>query len=448
MKTKCFLFVLLTIACFSSLQAQWSGINDLIFSNPNLGAQIGIGTNTPVSALDIFQGRLNIMPDTADHIGITLTTETGASVNFRPYTNSSSNLLFDVDLHSVTDSSGAILRFFRQTNTVGPKRVDFMRGNGAAQADTRIGIDGHDSFFNRFGGNVAIGKQNPTATLDVDGDLKVRGANHRSYRFWVDEDDDLNILGGENISQKNILLRGGQVGIGMTNPSARLHVNGALKLRSDNNHNYTLRVDNNGDFNFVGDSSHVAMKIADGNGNVRIMKGSLGIGTRPDHKLHVKGVFKIENEENGNSFRLRTNEDGHLLFKRDGGNTAMMIQDHNGAVGIGSNITSIPSSYRLAVDGRVICEALRVEMSGAWPDYVFADDYQLMPIQDLEKHIKEKKHLPGIPSAKDMQTKGGQDVGEIQRQMLEKIEELTLYLIELEKKNQVLYDRLKALENK
>ncbi len=108
----------------------------------------------------------------------------------------------------------------------------------------------------------------------------------------------------------------------------------------------------------------------------------------------------------------------HLLVKRD-----------NGDVAIGSEFAS---GYKLSVDGKVICEELRVNLLADWPDYVFSNDYNLMPILDVETYINEKGHLPNIPAASEIE-KSGLEVGETQRLMMEKIEELTLYIIEQQK---------------
>lgn len=110
------------------------------------------------------------------------------------------------------------------------------------------------------------------------------------------------------------------------------------------------------------------------------------------------------------------------------------------------NTSDIPG-YRLSVDGNVICEELKVQLSGDWPDYVFADDYTLMNLNDLEEFIKTENHLPGIPSAADVQEADGIMLGDMQRLTVEKLEELTLYILELKKENDLLKERIDALEN-
>ncbi len=106
-------------------------------------------------------------------------------------------------------------------------------------------------------------------------------------------------------------------------------------------------------------------------------------------------------------------------------------------VTIGTSIAT-PSTYKLGVGGRIICEELKVKLQSAgWPDYVFAKNYKLKPLEEVEKFIKINHHLPNIPAAQTIE-KDGLEVGEMQRRMMEKIEELTLYMIDLKKEIEVL----------
>ncbi|ATP58031.1 hypothetical protein CPT03_16940 [Pedobacter ginsengisoli] len=100
-----------------------------------------------------------------------------------------------------------------------------------------------------------------------------------------------------------------------------------------------------------------------------------------------------------------------------------------GNVGIG---TTSPTE-KLSVKGKIRAQEIKVEAAD-WPDYVFAKDYELVSLEQTEKHIEEKGHLPGIPSAKEVKA-NGVDLGEMNAKLLQKIEELTLYLIEIKKEN-------------
>jgi hypothetical protein len=111
----------------------------------------------------------------------------------------------------------------------------------------------------------------------------------------------------------------------------------------------------------------------------------------------------------------------------------------NGSVGIG---TSNTYSYTLAVNGSAIFTQAVVKLNANWPDYVFKKKYRLPSLKSVEEYVKTNNHLPGLPSADSVQ-KNGLDLGSTQAKMLEKIEELTLYTIQLQQQ----VDQLRA-ENK
>lgn len=110
-------------------------------------------------------------------------------------------------------------------------------------------------------------------------------------------------------------------------------------------------------------------------------------------------------------------------------NTERMRISSNGSVGIGT--TQIGTGYKLYVEGNIRARKVRVDNS-AWPDYVFEKDYSLMPLSELEQFIQQNRHLPGVPSAAEVH-KEGVDLGSNAAIALKKIEELTLYAIELQK---------------
>jgi hypothetical protein len=108
----------------------------------------------------------------------------------------------------------------------------------------------------------------------------------------------------------------------------------------------------------------------------------------------------------------------------------------NGSVGIGTS--TVPVGFKVGVGGKVIAEGVKVELQGNWPDYVFEEGYQLRDLKSLKQFITTNGHLPNIPDAATIE-KEGMDVEEINVKLIEKIEELSLYLIQME-------ERIKALE--
>ncbi|WP_445453226.1 hypothetical protein [Flavobacterium sp. 25HG05S-40] len=117
----------------------------------------------------------------------------------------------------------------------------------------------------------------------------------------------------------------------------------------------------------------------------------------------------------------------------------------NGNVTIGK--ISGPTAYKLAVAGKIIAEELKVQLQAQWPDYVFTEYYKLPSLEEVEQQIKENGRLSKMPSAEEVNCEGF-EVGELTRLQQEKIEELTLYIIELNKQLQAQEKRMQALEAK
>jgi hypothetical protein len=136
--------------------------------------------------------------------------------------------------------------------------------------------------------------------------------------------------------------------------------------------------------------------------------------------------------------------DGALMFSTN--YAQRMTIEADGRVFIGQGRPA-SNEFRLSVGGKIMCEELKVQLHDYWPDYVFAADYKLKPLEEVEQHIQAEKHLPGIPAAAEVE-KNGLEVGDMQKKMMEKIEELTLYVIDLNKENKALKQRVEQLENK
>lgn len=102
-----------------------------------------------------------------------------------------------------------------------------------------------------------------------------------------------------------------------------------------------------------------------------------------------------------------------------------------------STAEAVPAGYQLAVVGKAVAEEVVVKLKANWPDYVFEDTYKLPPLLEVERYIREHKHLPGVPSAETV-SEQGLSLGEMNAALLKKVEELTLYVIELKKEVDVL----------
>ncbi len=104
------------------------------------------------------------------------------------------------------------------------------------------------------------------------------------------------------------------------------------------------------------------------------------------------------------------------------------------------------NGYRLTVQGAIYTNKVNIDTQ-TWCDYVFEKDYNLMSLSDVDQYLKTEKHLPGIPSAKEVEA-NGIDVGEMQKMQMEKIENLYLYNIELKKENEILRKEIELIKSK
>lgn len=193
--------------------------------------------------------------------------------------------------------------------------------------------------------------------------------------------------------------------------------------------------------------------------------GKLGIGTT-SLSIGYTGVNDLvigdASWSEGFVINANSNNDGIMAFASDGNMVArfiynnpteklhyyktgkgnLMTIDGNGKVGIGTENTG---NHKLAVEGSIGAREIKVETNG-WSDFVFKKDYDLPTLQQVEKHIEEKGHLKDIPSAKEV-AENGIFLGEMDSKLLQKIEELTLYTIQQEKKIDKQADEIAELKS-
>jgi len=120
----------------------------------------------------------------------------------------------------------------------------------------------------------------------------------------------------------------------------------------------------------------------------------------------------------------------------------------NGQAVIG-DVPSRPANYKLFVEDGIMTEKVKVALttSADWSDYVFAPNYKLMPLTEVEDYVIKNKHLPNVPSASEL-VESGIDLMKMDAKLLEKIEELTLYMIELKKENAKLGAEIEKLKSR
>lgn len=172
--------------------------------------------------------------------------------------------------------------------------------------------------------------------------------------------------------------------------------------------------------------------------------GALGL---PNPYYTIIGLRGWSDNSGGKSHELAFSDENQILFRSGHapqweGWRKLLTSSENGNYGIG---TASPTEL-LSVNGKIRSKELKVEVAN-WPDYVFEEDYELMSLLETEKFIKANKRLPEIPSAVQVE-KEGLDIGEMNKLLLKKIEELTLHLLDLQKQHLLFQKRIENLETK
>jgi len=232
--------------------------------------------------------------------------------------------------------------------------------------------------------------------------------------------------------------------------SGALEIAGALRIDGNEiitNANKTLylNLDNNGDLSV----DHKTLRVDASTNRV-------GVGTStPRSKLTVVSEANesgiVSSNPNGTSYFPYSNGWSYLagigiVFRTDGNKDRMRI-NRDGTVKIG-NVNTISGGYKLFVEQGILAEKVRVAVknSADWADYVFEEDYKLMPLSDLRTYIKKNKKLPEIPSAEDV-VENGIDMAETDALLLKKLEESHLYILELHKELMELKEVVSKLKN-
>lgn len=156
------------------------------------------------------------------------------------------------------------------------------------------------------------------------------------------------------------------------------------------------------------------------------------------------GVMGRVSDASSYAFGVRNSNQNDLFIVRNDGLSLV-----NGKLGVGDGITANDlHSYKLAVKGNIIAEGITIKPYSTWPDYVFDSSYKLTPLSAVKDFIKTNKHLPGIPSAREIAEKKAVEILDMNIKLLEKIEELYLHIIKKEEEMETLKKQITELEKK
>ncbi|MFS4457502.1 hypothetical protein [Maribacter sp. 2304DJ31-5] len=301
-----------------------------------------------------------------------------------------------------------------------------------------FGINAQNTFPTT--GKVGIGTSTPQYTIDIDGNFQ-RGSGIKhimrlTHKNALDSGDGTSLLFTNRGHSANdyggyIALVSSGSNPGWLNPRLDFAVQNP-NTHQLNDISTKMTILGNGNIGIGTTSPSSGIEIFKGNtNNLALLLKSSGAGWGSGLQLH---------NTSGNRYGIYSGSDGKWHFSHEGQGDRLVI-DSSGNIGIG---TANPNDWKLAVNGKIRAKEIKVETG--WSDFVFYDNYKLPTLQEVENHIKEKGHLKDIPSAKEVQEKGIY-LGEMDSKLLQKIEELTLYTIQQEKKIKEQAKKIEDLES-
>ena len=424
------------IAFQTNLNGQGATEKMRIIGNGN----VGIGTATPQAKLHVYA---------QDNSVASILSET-----------SNNNNRFQIRNYVTTQVNQPVFRlqhtFYGSVENNG--FIDFLRGESSDGGFLALGTNGTEKLRINTIGNVGIGTITPNSLLTVKKDqnspssitISNLGAASPNtiMQFLLSEDgssthgylrryrdgtgnvelgytDNLVFKGGvSSTSTEHMRINpNGNVGIGTTSPTEKLEITGNMNVSGQT---------------WIGPK---VPSYAPFNINQPTPYMYSGMFAHTDPSVDRRMMFGVFNNIIGIQAAVYSN----------GNNTSLLLNPGGGDVGIGT--TTLPAGYKLAINGNAIANKVVVKQF-PWADFVFKPEYELPPLSKVEDFIKKNGHLPEIPNEAEVKEKGI-DLGSMEAKLLQKVEELTLYLLQQQKRmekieieNQNLAQRVKELEKK
>lgn len=418
---KTFLTAMALGALSIHLNAQvWSPGTGALYANPST-TKVGIGVTAPTVKLDIATGGnvggIKVFGTMSDKL-LQLTQGTGSQSG-----SSSYDMYFQGGIlnheNTYVDASGTKKTTLRQNPTVG-----LSTNNPSTSFNFQLGS------YNSYGGTVWTNTAyaNKAGLFFTGLDMNVGSLSSHPIVFSTAATERMRI--GSN----------GYVGIGVATPLEKLHVDGNAQVDGSLR---ALDMYVGGGTQGVGGGTYLRRQYIEYSGTWggKLMMGS--VASMPTTVNGYNGGTALVASSNydesdlglfagqGYSLVLGGNSTSHMTIAPSG---KVTMSDPNVVLNTGG---ALPNSYRLFVQDGILTEKLKVAPKStadwSWPDYVFAKGYKLNSLDSVETYINKNSHLPDVPSAKEVTT-NGVDVVDMEAKLLRKVEELTLYMIDVNKK--------------
>lgn len=389
------------------------------------GGNLGIGTTTPLSKLEVEAGSSLAGNTNMVYVGGQTTSSFGTStIISNRNTAGWAGIFLSESASGIGSTPGGLMRY-NTAHATKPGEVSLL---SAAYLAFNTGPALTEKMRIAANGKVGINTIDPFFMLHVKGNENMNwlaafdNTSTNGHKIYMCHDDGTNqfgfrMLGGNGSATtkdlevgiyNNLVVQGdGKVGVGTRDPIALLNIQGGAANWSETTPGISVG------------TVHLDPKVStDSYGNA-ITFGASDYG---NGETAQAGIYVRSDATYGTKMYFGTTDS-----YASGSKMRMMI-DNLGRVGIGTSY--IPTGYLLAVSGKVIAEEFLIKLRQNWPDYVFKKGYKLKTLEEVEEYIKSNQHLPGVPSAKEIE-QSGVSLGDMSVKQMEKIEEITLYMIEM-----------------
>ena len=304
-------------------------------------------------------------------------------------------------------------------------------GKATFDPSTKFAVEGNSVFS---GSNVRVNLDASTGTTPTLNFLQ--NGDFKSRIFYNTAADALHLSAkGTGLFLPNQLILKSdseRIGMGTLTPATKLDVQGRS---TSNEHLINAEVNYSGstDVRAITGRSVTADGYGEGGHFTGGFRGVYGNALGGSYTGIVYGIYGSASSSAGTAYSVYAAGDMKCTSQLFVGTST--IQEDAG------------SNFEVLVDGEGLFEEVKIKNSLNWPDYVFDESYQLLPIDAMRIFIRTNGHLPGIPSADAIAADGGYFIGDLQKKQLEKIEELSLYIIQLHQENQALRREKDAIRN-